>query len=172
MENFNKNYHKFEHQMPKVIVFDLDYTLWPLWVDTHVDLPFKKLKNGDIVDKYETVVNLYEDVPQILETLQQKGITMAAASRTPAIDVAESLLDIMDLNKYFSAKEIYPGSKVAHFLEFKESLDIDYNHMLFFDDEERNIEDLLKLGVTAVHVPDGMSWEILNIGMEMFSQNS
>lgn len=156
---------------PKVVVFDLDYTLWPLWVDTHVDPPFRKLHDGAIVDKYQSTVNLYKDVPHILESLKQKGIKMAVASRTSAIHVAESLLDIMDLNKYFASKEIYPGSKLAHFSKFKESFGIPYHSMLFFDDEERNIYDLEKVGVTAVHVPEGLSWKMFHKGLITFSNN-
>ena len=32
--------------LPNLIVFDLDYTLWPFWCDTHVTLPLKADKGG------------------------------------------------------------------------------------------------------------------------------
>ena len=42
--------------LPKIIVFDLDYTLWPFWVDTHVSPPLKaKDNNLRCVDRYETL---------------------------------------------------------------------------------------------------------------------
>jgi magnesium-dependent phosphatase 1 len=53
--------------LPKIIVFDIDYTLWPFWVDTHVAPPLKAVKNGSKVqDRYHENFEFYEDVPSIL----------------------------------------------------------------------------------------------------------
>lgn len=155
--------------VPKLIVFDLDYTLWPLWVDTHVDLPLNKLADGSIMDRKGDKITLYEDVIPILDKVTSIGINIAFASRTGALEEAESLLNIMDLNKYVIAKEIYPGSKVTHFSNFKTKLGIDFSEMVFFDDEVRNIRDLAKLGVTAIHTPTGLSWKYFKQGMTIFS---
>lgn len=38
--------------LPKLLVFDLDYILWPFWVDTHVSPPLKaKDGNSKAVDR-------------------------------------------------------------------------------------------------------------------------
>nr|XP_013012814.1 magnesium-dependent phosphatase 1 isoform X2 [Cavia porcellus] len=69
-------------KLPKFAVFDLDYTLWPFWVDTHVDPPFHRSSDGAIRDSRGQSVRLYLEVPAVLDRLQGLGVPVAAASRT------------------------------------------------------------------------------------------
>ncbi|XP_031217099.1 magnesium-dependent phosphatase 1 isoform X2 [Mastomys coucha] len=101
--------------LPKLAVFDLDYTLWPFWVDTHVDPPFHKSSDGTVRDRRGQNIQLYPEVPEVLRRLQSLGVPVAAASRTSEIHGANQLLELFDLGKYFTHREIYPGSKVMHF---------------------------------------------------------
>ncbi|KAM6453110.1 magnesium-dependent phosphatase 1 [Liasis olivaceus] len=156
---------------PALVVFDLDYTLWPFWVDTHVDPPFQKKSDGSVQDRNKRPVNLYPEVADVLQQLQSKGIPMAAASRTGEIRGATQLLDLLGLNSYFHYTEIYPGSKVTHFQRLSQQSGIPFHQMLFFDDENRNIRDVSELGVLCVLVPRGMTLSLLNQGLEAFARS-
>ncbi|XP_060677460.1 magnesium-dependent phosphatase 1 [Hemiscyllium ocellatum] len=154
---------------PKLVVFDLDYTLWPFWVDTHVDPPFRKERNGKVVDSSGRKVNLYAEVTEVLQALQRDGIQIAAASRTGEVTGANQLLNIFNLDSYFVQKEIYPGSKVTHFTRIKQATRIQFSEMIFFDDEPRNITDVEKLGVLCVLVRNGMTLKLLQEGLAKFA---
>lgn len=159
-----------ERRKPKLIVFDLDYTLWPFWVDTHVTPPFTK-KSGKIYDKQNHEIKPYPEVSKVLSDLHSKGYELAIASRTSEIQGANQLVKLLDWDKYFKYKEIYPGCKVKHFSKFCQASGLKHEDMLFFDDETRNIRDLSEKGVTCILVPgEGVSAKLVDHGLEQFSQ--
>lgn len=155
---------------PKIIIFDLDYTLWPFWVDTHVTPPFIKRKKDEIVDAHGQIIRHYKDVPDILNKLSEEGYELGVASRTSEIKGAKQLLNLLDWEKYFKYKEIYPGSKTTHFSQIKKLSNVEYKDMMFFDDEQRNISDLNKVGVLSILVKNGMTHEVIDHGLKKFSK--
>lgn len=70
---------------------------------------------GQIIDAHGQKIKYYPEVPSILKTLNDSGYTLGVASRTSEVEGAKQLLKLLDWDKYFKYKEIYPGCKVAHF---------------------------------------------------------
>ncbi|XP_018323153.1 magnesium-dependent phosphatase 1 isoform X1 [Agrilus planipennis] len=158
------------NKKPKLIAFDLDYTLWPFWVDTHVTPPFRKTAQNNIMDAVGSKVSCYPEVPQVLKQLSEDGYKLAAASRTGEIHGAFQLLDLFGWNKYFNYKEIYPGSKVKHFNQFRKQSGIEFKDMLFFDDEHRNIADLERIGVVSILVKNGVNKNVVEQGLAEYAR--
>ncbi|MCJ1485725.1 hypothetical protein MMC06_005900 [Schaereria dolodes] len=165
--------------LPKLIVFDLDYTLWPFWIDTHVTPPLKaKDGNSKAVDRWGEYFAFYPDVPSILLAAYSHHIPLATASRTQAPDLAHSLLKILHLPPLpssrsstsstsanaprkraldiFAHHQIFPGDKRQHFTKLQKLTGTSYEEMLFFDDEARN-RNVESLGVVMWLVPNGVS---------------
>ena len=146
----------------KLIVFDLDFTLWNAggtWCD-HTFPPYTRV-NGHITDSEGSKIVLYPDVPDILQTLHSQNYLMGLASRTGQPTWAKQLLELFQIDHYFNYKEIYPGSKIEHFNQLHHLTNIPYEHMVFFDDEMRNIHDVSSLGVHAVFVEDGVNMRLI-----------
>lgn len=160
-----------EEIKPKLIVFDLDYTLWPFWVDTHVYPPFTLKGNGKVYDFRGSEVKHYSEVPDVLKQLQNDGYKLGIASRTGATEDGKKLVELFGWEEYFQFSEIYPGGKTEHFSRFHEKSKIPYEDMLFFDDENRNIVDVSKLGVTCILVNDGVTKKVVQEGLQAFAKN-
>ncbi|MBW0506947.1 hypothetical protein O181_046662 [Austropuccinia psidii MF-1] len=161
--------------LPKLIVFDLDYTLWPFWVDTHLSPPIKPSQDQlKVIDRSGQVYGFYPQVQDILIALKQKGIIIALASRTHAPNLARQILKYIKITssscqnsviKYFDNLQIYPGNKLTHFQTIHRDTGIEYHDMLFFDDEARN-KNVETLGVVMYLVNNGLNWQALDAGVK------
>ncbi|KAK4781050.1 hypothetical protein SAY87_017156 [Trapa incisa] len=146
-------------KLPRLIVFDLDYTLWPFYCECcyENEMPY-----------------LYPHAMGILQTLKEKGIDVAIASRSPTPDIAMTFLDKLEIWSMFVAQEIYSSCshKMDHFQRIHARTGVPFSSMLLFDDEDRNIEAVSKMGVTSILVHGGINLGALGQGLEEFVQKS
>ncbi|KAI0965760.1 magnesium-dependent phosphatase [Xylaria arbuscula] len=178
--------------LPRTIVFDLDYTLWPFWVDTHVYAPLRpNATHSACTDKVGETFAFYRDIPGVLHGLSIAGVKLGVASRTHAPDLGREMLRLLyippasvvlgsedggsigggskektrkAIDFFDAGLEIYPSSKIKHFESLHKRTSIPYTEMLFFDDESRN-RDTETLGVTMWLVRDGVTWNEVESGI-------
>ncbi|TKA65424.1 hypothetical protein B0A55_09381 [Friedmanniomyces simplex] len=169
--------------LPKLMVFDLDYTLWPCWCDTHISTPLKPSKDGGLTirDARGSSWGFYPDVASLLVSLRQADVTIGTASRTETPDVARQMLGMLSVPStdtkrgmaidMFDYLEIYPGSKTSHFQRLFKKTGIAYEEMLFFDDESRN-RNVETLGVVMQLVRDGVTRQEVDRGVELWRKRN
>lgn len=170
--------------LPKMIVFDLDYTLWPFWIDTHVTPPLKRSPDGlTVKDRYGESYGFYNDTAGILSSIKQKDIVLGAASRTHTPELAREALTMLKIPgttsgsggrhafSLFDHLEIFPGDKKSHFAKLQKKSGVEYEEMLFFDDESRN-KNVETLGVVMQLVNNGMSKEEIDRGVEAWRRRN
>ena len=167
---------------PKLIVFDLDATLW-----TPELYKLRRLPNyasagppGPMADQD---VKLYAGARAALEELATDeawaDTALACASRTNKGPWARQLLkdftvagrSLDDLLQY---KEIFTGDKMAHFNNLEQKSEIDFDEMLFFDDARDgkygNCAKVAAMGVCSAHCPDGITTEVWQNALAEFSR--
>lgn len=144
--------------LPRLVVFDLDYTLWPFYCECR--------------SKRE-MPSLYPHAKGILYALKDKGIDVAIASRSPTPDIGKTFLEKLSLKSMFVAQEIFSSwsHKTEHFQRIHSRTGVPFNSMLFFDDEDRNIEAVSKMGVTSILVGNGVNLGAFRQGLAKFSEN-
>lgn len=173
-------------EYPEIAAFDLDYTVWPCYCDTHLYPPFQPVKssNGEVltvIDSRGFKLSLYKDIPRIIMDLKDNDAKIVSASRTWAPEIAKELMDVFQvkyngnlipLRKLFDASEWGERSKVGHLSDALKKL---YGHtklqnhsICLFDDEGRN-RDVEKHGVQFIYVTDsekGPSWKLYQESLE------
>lgn len=165
---------------PDVAAWDLDYTVWPCYCDTHITPPLRPEVNSDgqvleIVDARGYKVALYKEIPRIMEDLKMHGVKLLSASRTWAPDIAIEMLkvfkikvngDIVTLFSLFDDLNWGDHSKVNHIRSGVKHVYGNDNlkslKICLFDDESRN-RDVERYGVKYLHIKDpvqGPDWKM------------
>ena len=140
----------------KLIVFDLDNTLWQPEL---YQMRGKKPKaNKDI----KLTAGAIDALHDLAAGDGWEKTQAAVASRATATDWAEKLLADFKLDHGQSIatllpyREIYEGNKRKHLQRIREASGVPYSDMIFFDDYTENLGDAAHLGVMGVHCPRGL----------------
>ncbi|KAJ2962931.1 hypothetical protein NQZ79_g1946 [Umbelopsis isabellina] len=166
-------------KLPRLIVFDLDDTLWKYEVDCTYGPPFKyDRKNKVVVDCRGNPVELFRDVLEIFALIQTFPDTqIAIASRTTTPDWAAQVLKLYTVNELgslysmCSAFEMYDQSKTKHFRRIHQKTHIDYKDMLFFDDNPMNL-CVEPMGVSVAMLDyDGMTMEVFLKSLQLYAES-
>ena len=167
---------------PKLIVFDLDNTLW-----TPELYKLRRLPNyasagppGPMADQD---VRLYAGARAALEELATDeawaDTALACASRTNKGPWARQLLRDFtvagrSLDELLEYKEIFTGDKIAHFNNLEQKSEVAFEDMLFFDDARDgkygNCAKVAAMGVCSAHCPDGITTEVWTNALAEFSR--
>lgn len=91
-------------RLPRLIAFDLDYTLWdfganrlspPLVQDHTTGIVCDSPTTRDGTESTPTIIKFHREVPMILKNLRSLGVTVAACSRTSAPKTAAEALKLI-----------------------------------------------------------------------------
>uniref|UniRef100_A0A8D8MHB2 Magnesium-dependent phosphatase 1 n=1 Tax=Cacopsylla melanoneura TaxID=428564 RepID=A0A8D8MHB2_9HEMI len=158
-----------DKEFPKMIVFGLDHTLWPFKVHVNYVSPFNKVQD-EIRDSHGKLVSYYPEVPEILSFLKKhsSNVKIGIASLSKDRTGANQLLDLLGWGQYIDYREIFESKhkeKKSHFLNLHKHSGIDYEDMLFFDDQWKNNIEPAYLNVTCWWVINGLNKIKLNKGL-------
>ena len=156
---------------PKLIVFDLDNTLWTPELYTLRQISPNQFPTADVD------VKLFESAKIVLEELysapQWKDTKFGVASRTNKGNWARSLLkqftlpnSRIPLDEFFEYQEIYTGDKTRHFNSIHEQSRIAYEDMLFFDDAK---DGSIELVISRLHRVEDAAFIQNNLFFIIFS---
>ncbi|CCE80156.1 Piso0_003258 [Millerozyma farinosa CBS 7064] len=166
---------------PKAIVFDLDYTLWPCWCDTHISMPLKFISHSEVEDSYGMRLRLYKDVEMIIKELKDNDVYIISASRTATPYIAKELLQRFHVSgrpliEFFDSMQWGQGSKVKHITkaakELKLESSLEKGEFILFDDEYRN-RDVLSINCEFAHVDErkGLDRKVFEKALKIWHHN-
>ena len=152
--------------LPKLIVFDLDNTLWT----PELYQVARRVKAAPVAGRDVKLFPAAAAALHEIDTCDRwEGTQIAVASRTNQGDWARTLLDAFEvpgdpsrrLADLVAYQEIYTGNKRAHFESLRRRSGLPFGSMLFFDDARGgrfgNCEPVARMGVLSAHCPSGLT---------------
>lgn len=103
---------------------------------------------------------------------QQQRPRDAARARRRRERRASPSSSVPHLHALAAHHEIYPGSKVTHFRRLRERTGLEYDQMLFFDNERWNITAVERLGVVCCYCPRGLTREAWAEGLRRYEERA
>jgi magnesium-dependent phosphatase 1 len=177
---------RIKEKVPDLVVFDLDFTVWPFDCHKERHMPFT-VAEQKIVDACGRDASPYPDIPGIITELVERGIPVAYASRNPSVDQLEALLraiaiapknrpdinnlwDVLPSQDYIQAYSSgLSRAKTKHFTALQRITGVPYSKMLFFDDDRTNITTAAAQGVIAISVMGtGMTRSCFESALKIF----
>jgi len=179
-------------KLPKAIIFDLDGCLWTpemyeiIFFQGGRGSPFQTNPTDplNLLTCGGSPVQLLGDTRAVFRELHTnhsfRNVKVGISSRTDEPTWARELLtkfpiplsdegiegECIHLETAFNGPiEIAQDEKVDHFHRIVEKCSIDFEEILFFDNEYRNCESVAKLGVSVVYCPDGVTKELWDLGV-------
>ena len=137
--------------------------------------PFTKdKKTGRVRDRTGEEVTLYpaarEALLELATSKEWQGSLVCYASRCHETDWAHTCMDLLDVGdglnvaSCFNAGGVFQsGSKQGHFQVLASQHGVDFEDMIFFDNERWNITEVAKMGVT---------WYVLSLSLSLSSAQS
>lgn len=149
-------------ELPKLIVFDLDDTVWGPELDFYMKKPVGFLKD---IQKILIELHTSEKYKNLkLAVASSSGVPKRGKMKLKEMKLTADLV----LEDIFSFIEIYRKDKDRHFKVLHTKTGIDYCDMIFYDNQMNNLEIVKKLGVTCVYTPDGIDKKLFNKSLENF----
>ncbi|KAG5495191.1 hypothetical protein JKF63_02246 [Porcisia hertigi] len=181
-------------ELPRVIVFDLDGTLWnPEMYQLYGGSPFRSHAHNPsiMIDKSGEEVKLIGESRVVLQTLSTDlkwaNTYLAISSTCDEPSWARELLGKftftdrtgkgVPMHALFGDRiEIYKANKARHHEAILQKVNkIDpsvssYAQMLFFDNQTDNVHHVSRIGVTSYHCPSGMTNGTFERGLKMWEK--
>ncbi|KAJ1454261.1 acid phosphatase-domain-containing protein [Pelagophyceae sp. CCMP2097] len=172
--------------VPKLVVFDLDATLWTPELFTlrriagYAAASLPGPRAGSDVKLIDGVADVFLELST---DPKWQGTRIGVASRTNKAPWAFNLLQqftvVADgkertLDSMIPFKQIFPGDKDKHFQRLQKDSGVSFEDMLFFDDARGgkfgNCELVARCGVMAAHCPQGLTKDVWDNALNAYAK--